>query len=638
MRDNDMKVKKLQLFIITIAAVIAACITDMGTVKAASNDTSWQDEYYYLCKNEIDGEMGPFIQLYSYNGNDSSCHVPAEAVIKGRQYQTYLGRGSNSNIDTPEDGGIWYMNQNIEEIIIDPGVRFGKDISFLFASFSVRTIRIDQIDTSSVEIMKGLFYCCNQLTSLKADFDTSNVTDMSEMFYMCSNIKELDLSGFDTSHVKTMQGMFAACNSLEKLNLTSFDTRAVTNMKEMFSGTFPSGTHIDLSDLNTSGVRDMSGMFFGCGAESILIDPDRFSTSNVTSMSNMFCQCENLKGFEFSGFDTSNVLDMSSMFRNCKITGDLNLSHFDTSKVISMLEMFYWAKCDTLDISSFDFSQDPDTRDMLCVTEFTFIWTPSNVPGTIDPICFFNSTIDIHGKQYANLPVNKKSMKLLNTTTGHGFDCSGAVIKVEVQYANGKKLKPAFTLTLNGEAINDVTYYAYYSNNLHVGTGTVKVVFDEEHEGEVRGTFEIRQPGKGRVFQKDNGRYKIASNGEEVTFLGLVNKKVKTAYIPDLVSFEKKTYKVTAIADKALKNNHNIRTVVIGAYVRKIGANAFKGCKKISQFIVNIKSVRDYKSARLGRAVQKTKNHGKMIIKKKSVRKIARKIAKKKKYRKYKIK
>jgi surface protein len=172
-------------------------------------------------------------------------------------------------------------------------------------------------DTSKVENMSGMFFGCEELTSLDlSKFNTSNVTNMSGMFDSCSGLTNLDVSKFNTSKVENMSDMFANCSKLTGLDLSKFDTSNVKDMEHMFSGC-KGLTSLDLSKFDTSKVGNMSDMFYYCsGLTSLVLSS--FYTSNVTDMSNMFSGCEGLTSLDLSKFDTGNVKNMLNMFSGCK--------------------------------------------------------------------------------------------------------------------------------------------------------------------------------------------------------------------------------------------------------------------------------------------------------------------------------
>ena len=174
------------------------------------------------------------------------------------------------------------------------------------------------------------FYDQKGLSSIEGleNLNTSAVKSMRGMFYNCSGLKELNLSSFNTAQVRDMSEMFEGCSGLKELNLSSFNTAAVTKMWEMFQ--FCSGLQtLDLSSFNTSAVTNMYAMFKGCSSLKEL-NVSSFNTSEVKSMSAMFYGCSSLKELNVSSFNTSRVTDMTSMFAVCKGLKELNVSNFST--------------------------------------------------------------------------------------------------------------------------------------------------------------------------------------------------------------------------------------------------------------------------------------------------------------------
>lgn len=92
-------------------------------------------------------------------------------------------------------------------------------------------------------------------------------------------------------------------------------------------------------------------------------------------------------------------------------------------------------------------------------------------------------------------------------------------------------------------------------------------------------------PAKGSILQDAAGilKYRVtksdAKNGT-VEVAGVLKKKAGVT-IPSTVTIGGITYKVTGIAEKAFQNNKTIKSVVIGANVKKIGKQAFEKCKKL---------------------------------------------------------
>ena len=167
------------------------------------------------------------------------------------------------------DGTTWKVStQNPNKVIT-----FNENCAGMFISINsegnpsyskLTQISFNNVDTSSVTNMGGMFGWCKKLTELDlSSFDTSNVRDMSGLFRRCENLRELDLSTFDTSQVIEMGAMFSGCSSLTNLDLRSFDTLNVGGMDHMFSRC-SNLVSLDLSSFDTSNVSVCEGMFDDC--------------------------------------------------------------------------------------------------------------------------------------------------------------------------------------------------------------------------------------------------------------------------------------------------------------------------------------------------------------------------------------
>ena len=158
------------------------------------------------------------------------------------------------------------------------------------------------------------------------------------MFDYLSSLTEIEgLDQVDTSEVTNMYGMFSSCESLEHLDLSNFNTKKVTNMAHMFSSCYKLSS-IDLHSFDTSSVTDMSFMFFRCTSLTSL-DLRNFNTAKVTNMWDMFGSTNSLTSLDLSNFDTAKVTDMRNMFFGCQNLKTLNISSFQMAQVTSKSEM-----------------------------------------------------------------------------------------------------------------------------------------------------------------------------------------------------------------------------------------------------------------------------------------------------------
>ena len=191
------------------------------------------------------------------------------------------------------------------------------------------------------------FHSCSNITAFEGteNLNTSNVTSMAGMFYKCSSLTNIDLSHFNTSKVTNMYCIFYECSKLEKLDLRSFDTKNVTTMVAMFYGC-SALKEINLSSFNTEKVEDMQYMFFKC-SQLTELDISSFHTPNLTNMESMFDSCTSLVTiYAGDGWNTDKI-DMITggmwVFDNCsKLVGGEG-----TACATSFITSYLYAKVDS---------------------------------------------------------------------------------------------------------------------------------------------------------------------------------------------------------------------------------------------------------------------------------------------------
>lgn len=99
---------------------------------------------------------------------------------------------------------------------------------------------------------------------------------------------------------------------------------------------------------------------------------------------------------------------------------------------------------------------------------------------------------------------------------------------------------------------------------------------------------DTKVPAKGTKLTAKGASYQVTSAAEKnptVVYKGSKKQKASVT-IPDTVTIDKVTYKVTSIAANAFKNNKKLKKVVIGKNVTKIGKKAFYGCSKLKKITV----------------------------------------------------
>lgn len=106
-------------------------------------------------------------------------------------------------------------------------------------------------------------------------------------------------------------------------------------------------------------------------------------------------------------------------------------------------------------------------------------------------------------------------------------------------------------------------------------------------------TVKKQDPVKaGKIYTVKKIKYKVTANGKKKTVqaTGVTDKKMKSLTIPAAVTIQGQKYKVTAIKASAFRNMKKLTKVVIGKNVNKVGGNAFSGCKKLKNIVIQSKA------------------------------------------------
>lgn len=264
------------------------------------------------------------------------CAVRAEAAVQAYVYYTWSDSTLTFYYDDllySRTGGIPgslneavsdpYSGENIPDWLYDNfqlGVaRVVFDSSFadarpttMFSWFAnMDNLRViegwENLNTSQVTSMNGVFYNCNKLTSINlSHFNTDAVTFMPNMFSGCTELSSIDLSKFNTAQVTNMEYMFSGCSKLTNVKLDSFNTQKVIYMGNMFENCGEL-TVLDLSSFNTAKVIYMMSMFYNCGKLTTIYASSEWSTKSVTVSSSMFYGCTSLVGGMGTTYNSSHV-------------------------------------------------------------------------------------------------------------------------------------------------------------------------------------------------------------------------------------------------------------------------------------------------------------------------------------------
>ena len=166
------------------------------------------------------------------------------------------------------------------------------------------------------------------------------------------------------------------------------------------------------------------------------------------------------------------------------------------------------------------------------------------------------------------------------TETGHSQSCT---------ICNYVKNNPHnFITTESGQQCKDCGYKKENTSQKDddkKNTDTDKK--DNNKKNPTSNTSQKVAPAKGtNLADKKSGvTYVVTAAGKEVSYKK-PNSKKKSVVIPDKITINGYTYKVTSIADNAFKNNKKITSVTIGKNIKRIGKKAFFGCKNVKKITV----------------------------------------------------
>jgi len=209
----------------------------------------------------------------------------------------------------------------------------------MFQSSGIGYIDVSGFDTSNVENMNWMFQSCPNLTSIDiSKFDTTNVTTMRNLFSYSSNLESINVQGLGNDTLAYIDGMFSGCTNLTEINMSSFDFGS-TSMSNLFYN-LRNLERVNLKNADTSDVTSMYELFRDCVSIEA-IDLSNMGGNSLSSTSQMFSGCSSLKNVNMSGFNFGNTTDISNLFYILTSLETVNLSNADLSNVENVNYMFY---------------------------------------------------------------------------------------------------------------------------------------------------------------------------------------------------------------------------------------------------------------------------------------------------------
>ena len=140
----------------------------------------------------------------------------------------------------------------------------------------------NDIDTSAITDMSGLFYRRWRFNGDISKWDVSNVTNMRSMFVFATSFNQ-PIGDWNVSNVKDMSNMFQYADHFNQ-DISKWNVSNVKDMEEMFAWTIDFNQPI--GNWNVRNVTNMYCMFER--AESFNQDISKWNTDNITSSRNMY--------------------------------------------------------------------------------------------------------------------------------------------------------------------------------------------------------------------------------------------------------------------------------------------------------------------------------------------------------------
>ena len=196
---------------------------------------------YYLSKPTEHHSLPKYIIL---NGNKTQNISNIIEINSDKEINTVILKWETDHICTS-----WMFQNCINIIEVDLSlcknfvIRVQNSIRCMFENCtSLKSVIFgDFLKDERWDWMENIFYNCFSLLSVDlSGMDTSTITDMNKIFYNCSSLTSLDLSNFYTSSLERMISAFENCSNLKYINLkNSVNGRIInyTYYQDIFKGT-----------------------------------------------------------------------------------------------------------------------------------------------------------------------------------------------------------------------------------------------------------------------------------------------------------------------------------------------------------------------------------------------------------------
>ena len=536
-----MKCNKLMRNILCICFVTLALLFAPQIAYASDNVTTWKEARTLTDNITIDGEqnlLSDGILVYEFTEDKTALKVVKLAGMPAKEIvvpNTRIYGGVEYPVTIIGENGLYLgmhgqTGEKIEKITIPSNVEIIETNGLANLS-NLKTVVISK-DSKLHTIGDSAFYCCKSLESIKLP---NTVTSIGKnAFFLCENLEKITLS---TKLKEIKESTFQSCSSLTTVNIP----KSVTTIGK---NAFASCSSLKDVTLNKGLKKIGDNAFLNCSSIVKLELPSTLTSIGKSAFEN----CTSLKSVNIP----SKIKELKSKtfyytaLKQISIPKNLKKISSDTFLVVHSLVLF-----DTFNV------------DVYCSKDAYFYKNQKKFKG---------KSYESYTTEFTFSTKKMPACSKVSFYTNKGeffskYDYGTVDEQYVIEYAaapevfrEGYTFEGWYTKKSGGKKISS-------------GTGDIKVKKDIKLYAHWK---------KAKTYTVGKYKYRIIKSGE-VAFAGIKSEKTTKVYIPHEVKIKGKTYKVTHIADKALKNKKKVTYIEVGINVEYIGHEAFRGCSKLAK-------------------------------------------------------
>lgn len=567
---------------------------NLRNIKVPSNVVSIAEDAFEQCPEEM--------VIYGDSGSYAEEWAKEQGITFKEDKWEYVALGDG----TIKITGYPISAINSEGLICIPETIDEKKVSVLGAMLfeNLSDIVTVQISEGIREIEEKCFYNCSALTTVELPESLCVIGD--EVFYLCENLKTMEIpQGVTTIGVKAFWYTYWLKNERSKMLGSKLVKEKLGSGYLTTTVTICKPVIINDLFLEASGWIDYTG---GTKEEELQVVEDYTIDETVKEV------CSYAFYTPFNGVDaepSANDNIVSIAFENPDTTiapaafyGCERLEEVILPANLRIIEELTFAEC-----SSLKRVEIPEGVTSIADNAFLNCTSLEEIK--------LPSTIETIGSEAFAGVVDESQEKSFTVTIPEDLNVSNLGLEnmTNVQYItfNVAEGSQAYIYLSQCENVVIYTYIIQQPENSedkeetdekeeedNVGnltedkkeTTTQEQVVSENKDEAATGDAVIDQPVVGSTYTVKKLKYKVTS-ATSVTFVGATNKKMKKVSIPSKVDILGKSFKVTAVGEKALKKYTKLETLVIGSNVKIIGDEAFMKCSKLKKVTIgkNVKTI-----------------------------------------------